>query len=136
MQDAYQSIQVRVRAAEDETPSSLRQALTELFINHPAMTPHDLCTPATAKMVRYKLANGMSLGHQIETAPQHVWIAADRVPATLSGAAKNYPATEGGKGRHSNVNQMPDLRDQAVARITITELSQAERLLNALLEPS
>jgi len=135
VQDAYQSIQLRIRAVEAEAPSPLRQALTELFINHPAMAPHDFCAPATAKMVRYKLANGMSLGHQFETTPQHIWIAADRVPPTFNGAAKIYPATEGGKGRHSNVNQMPDLRDQAVARVTITEIGQAERLLNALLEP-
>ena len=134
MEEAYRSIQLRVSAVEAENPSALRQDLTELFINHPAVAPHNLCPPATAKMVRYKLANGMSLGHQIDTAPQHLWIAADRVPAGFADTAKPYPAAEGGKGRHSNVNQMPDLRDQAVARITVTELSQAERLLNALLD--
>jgi hypothetical protein len=131
--DAYRVIQQRVSATSAEAPSALRQALTELFINHPAVTPHDQCTPATAKMIRYKLANGTSLGHQIETAPQHLWLAADRLPAEFQSSAKLYPAAEGGKGRHSNVNQMPDLRDRAVARVTISEASEAERLLNALL---
>lgn len=133
MSVAYQSIQERVSAVEADSPSPLRQALTELFINHPAVAPHDQCPPATAKMVRYKLANGASLGHQIETTPQHLWFAAARLPDTFKGVAKLYPATEGGKGRHSNVNQMPDLRDQEVARLTVTTVDQAESLLNALL---
>lgn len=132
---AYQDIQRRVADAEDKAPSPLRAELTDLFINHPAVKPHDGCPPATAKMIRYRLANGWSLGHQIGTRPQHVWLAAASLPLSLpSGIARaDYPATEGGKGRHSNVNQMPDLRDQAVVRLTVTSLDQAERLLNAML---
>jgi hypothetical protein len=47
--------------------------------------------------------------------------------------ARLYPATTKGEGRHFNVNQMPDLRDQAVARVTVTSLEQAKTLLNELL---
>ena len=135
MQDAYDRIQQRVAGAEAKKPSPLRQTLTELFINHPAVAPHDQCTPATDKMIRYKLANGISLGHQVDVTLQHVWLAADRLPAAYHSGAKFYSATAGGKGRHSNVNQMPDLRDRAVARLTISDISQAETLLNDLLAP-
>lgn len=84
-------------------------------------------------MIRYKLANGMSLGHEIENGPQHLWFRADHLPHGFENEAKLYPPTQGGKGRHANVNQMPDLRDEAVARLTIKDLDQAVRLLNGLL---
>ena len=132
VKDAYTEIEQRIRAADVKTPNPLRGALTDLFVNHPAVRPHDLCDPAKAKMIRYRLANGRSLGHQIETSPQHLWFASDD-RLDLPAMARAYPVTEGGKGRHSNVNQMPDLRDQAVTRVTVQTVEEAEVLLNALL---
>lgn len=132
VKDAYTEIQARIHAADDKTPNPLRGALADLLVNHPAVRPHDQCDPAKAKMIRYRLANGRSLGHQIETTPQHFWFASDD-RLSLSPTARAYPVTEGGKGRHSNVNQMPDLRDQAVTRVTVQTVEEAETLLNALL---
>lgn len=134
MKHTYTEIQNRVAQADKESPNALRSALTELFINHPAVTPHDQCSPVSAKMVRYKLANGKSLGHEIGSRPQHLWFAADgTLPSSAKGKARLYPATVGGKGRHSNVNQMPDLRDKPVARVTVSDVGEAETLLNELL---
>jgi hypothetical protein len=130
----YAKIHARVADADKATPNPLRSALTELFVNHPAVRPHDICDPATAKMIRYKLANGKSLGHQIETKPQHLWFAAgEPMPTIPAGETRLYPVTAGGKGRHSNVNQMPDLRDKAVARVTVRTVEEAKTLLNGLL---
>jgi hypothetical protein len=130
---AYAAIHESVADADATRPNPLRAALTDLFVNHPAVRPHDQCRPANAKMIRYKLTNGLSLGHQIETTPQHLWFAVSKadLPASLSGA-KIYPATVDGKGRHSNVNQMPDLRDKAVVRLTVSTVEEAETLLNHL----
>jgi hypothetical protein len=130
---AYTAIHQCVANADAATPNPLRASLTDLFVNHPAIRPHDLCRPANAKMIRYKLTNGLSLGHQIDTTPQHLWFVVSKadLPSSLKGA-KIYPATVDGKGRHSNVNQMPDLRDKAVVRLTVSTVEEAETLLNHL----
>ncbi|PZO40728.1 MAG: hypothetical protein DCE92_01915 [Alphaproteobacteria bacterium] len=132
LKTAYAEILKRVADAEAKKPNPLRSALTELFINHPAIKPHDECSPATAKMVRYQLSNGASLGHQIEGHTQHLWIAQARAPKSLA-SAKLYPATTDGEGRHSNIQQMPDMRDEAVLRLTVTDIEEAEQFLNGML---
>ena len=134
MKQAYKDIAARVATANAANPNPLRSALTDLFVNHPGVKPHDKCSPATSKMSRYTLANGKSLGHEIGVPAQHLWFAATApLPDCANGQARLYPATEGGKGRHSNVNQMPDLRDKPVARLTLTSLEEAKTLLNQLL---
>jgi hypothetical protein len=85
LKSEYADIHARVAKAQETKPSALRAELTDLFVNHPAVAPHDACTPATAKMVRYKLANGKSLGHQIDTAPQHLWFVAEGDTAAIRG---------------------------------------------------
>lgn len=132
MKTACADILKRIANAEARTPNPLRGALTDLFINHPAIEPHNECAPSTAKMVRYKLSNGASLGHQIECHAQHLWIAQSRAPNSVA-SAKLYPATTGGAGRHSNIQQMPDMRDKAVIRFTVADVAEAEQLVKDML---
>lgn len=134
VKQGYKDIAARVATANKAKPNPLRSAITDLFVNHPGVTPHDKCSSATAKMARYKLANGRSVGHEIDVAAQHLWFGATTpLPDCAKGRARLYPATERGEGRHSNVNQMPDLRDKPVARFTATTLDEAKELLNELL---
>ena len=136
MSSAASDIQSRVGKAEAKRPSPLRLEITDLLLNHPAVTPYDgdPVSPATDKVTRYRLANGRSLAHEIQSTRQNLWFAPHpMLPLDLEAACRHSAASEGGKGRTSNINALPDLKDQPALCFTPSTLDDAKRLLNALL---
>ena len=130
MNEIYRNVLQRVEKANTKKPSPLRQQITELLINHPAVRPHDQCSPVSDKVARYKLANGAGLGHDYENVVQHWWVAADRLPSAFAPIAEAYAED---RARSSNVKCIPDIAMKAAYRVTLNSVSEAEQLLNALL---